>query len=262
MDGDGGEPGVTAEEPAEPDTGDGAAPAVFAPEVAARLRTYVYLLVDPRTGRTFHVGRGKGDRCFRDLATLRASTGESADRVRAVEAAGREVRVDILRHGLSGEEAKLVESVANDALGLTPARAGAGPGQRLAADRLASALARPARFKRSHPVVLLRLTGGEDDPRSQRWRIGRRWADTTDPRAPGWAVAVADDLVRGVYRIDGWDPTGEPSDPATRYALRGEPDPELERRYRGRSVAAYRGTGSQPPVTYVWCGPHWVNRPR
>jgi len=30
----------------------------------------------------------------------------------------------------------------------------------------------------------------------------------------------------------------------------------------GRSVAAYRTSGSQNPVGYVWCGPHWVNRPR
>ena len=240
----------------------GSAGVGFAPEVVARLRAYVYLLVDPRTGRPFRVGRGKGDRCFRDLATLRAGTGDDADRVRAVEASGRKVRIDILRHGLGGVEAKLVEAVANDALGLTPARPGDGGGQRVGADRLASVLARPARFKRSHPVVLLRLAADGDDPRTQRWRIGRRWADPTDLRAPRWAVAVDDDLVRGVYRIDGWDPTGAPTDPATRYTLRGDPDPELEKRYRGRSVAAYRGAGAQPPVTYVWCGPHWVNRPR
>jgi len=252
MDGDGGEP--SGEEAAPPPG--------FAPDVAARLRAYVYLLVDPRTGRPFRVGRGKGDRCFRDLADLRAGTGGDADRVRAIEASGRTVRIDILRHGLGGDEARLVESVANDTLGLAAARTGDAAGRRVAADRLATALARPARFKRSHPVVLLRVDADDDDPRGRPWRIGRRWADPTDPRAPGWAVAVDDDLVRGVYRIDGWDPTGAPSDPATRYVLRGEPDPELEKRYRGRSVADYRGAGAQPPVTYVWCGPHWVNRPR
>jgi len=111
----------------------GSAGVGFAPEVVARLRAYVYLLVDPRTGRPFRVGRGKGDRCFRDLATLRAGTGDDADRVRAVEASGRKVRIDILRHGLGGVEAKLVEAVANDALGLTPARPGDGGGQRVGA---------------------------------------------------------------------------------------------------------------------------------
>ena len=37
----------------------------FPPGVSAKLRSYVYLLVDPRTGRPFYVGRGTNDRCFR-----------------------------------------------------------------------------------------------------------------------------------------------------------------------------------------------------
>ena len=47
--------------------------------------------------------------------------------------------------------------------------------------------------------------------------------------------------------------------PVDRYSFVGTPDPHLGRRYIGRSVAAHLGTGTQSPVTYVWCGPHWVN---
>jgi len=46
-----------------------------------------------------------------------------------------------------------------------------------------------------------------------------------------------------------------------RFSFAGAPDPELEDRYTGKSVAAYQGAGSRSPVTYVWCGPHWVNSP-
>lgn len=36
----------------------------FPPEVADKLKTYVYRLIDPRNGETFYVGKGKGDRVF------------------------------------------------------------------------------------------------------------------------------------------------------------------------------------------------------
>ena len=44
----------------------------FPPGVAAKLAVYVYLLVDPRTGRPFFVGRGRGDRCLRHVEEARA----------------------------------------------------------------------------------------------------------------------------------------------------------------------------------------------
>jgi hypothetical protein len=235
-------------------------PAGFEPDVVVRLRSYVFLLVDPRTGRPFAVGRGKGDKCYRTLAALRNGSGDPqvVDRVRKIEAGGRQVRVDVLRYGLTGEQARLVEAAAADALGL----AGHPDGQRVTADALRSALSRPAKFKRAHQVVLLRLSPSDlGSVARHRWRIGRRWTDVGSPRAPKWAVIVVDDLVRAVCSIDGWEATGDPASPATRYILLGRSDPEMERRYVGRSVAAYRTTGSPSPVTYVWCGPHWVNRP-
>lgn len=269
----------------------------FTPEVAAALRTYVYLLVDPRTGRPFAAGRGKGDRCFRHLAAARArSAGDGAsadedtfpqlDRIREIEAQGRAVRVDVVRYGLSSSEAKLVEAVVRDTAGLPP---GPGGTQRAPAPSLNVALAPRAKFKRSHPVVLLRLgpdrIGQTDDELRHGWRIARRWTDLSSPRSPRWAVVVAEGLVRSVVRLDAWvadegldraaDRAGEEgAEPgrswprsagaarSERFSFRGERDPDLERRYLGRNVEAYLGTRSPSAVTYVWCGPHWVNTPR
>lgn len=33
----------------------------FPPEVTAKLKAYVYRLIDPRNGETFYVGKGVGD---------------------------------------------------------------------------------------------------------------------------------------------------------------------------------------------------------
>lgn len=328
----------------------------FAPGIGEKLRSYVYLLVDPRTGRAFFAGRGRNDRCFQHVQAARTDeAGEPGpvgrggrpfpvlERIREIQSSGRSVRIDILRYGLDADEARLVETVASDALGLrSPSGDGDGgtgrdngagravgakqgkrggepsgarrsvPAQRTEATRLNTLLAKPAKIKRSHRVVLLRLgkslgpgtsDAQVDEAVRSAWKIGRRWTDPESRRSPQLAFAVVDDIVRAVFRIDGWKPsdsgTGRPSgtagpsgksdptsaargvgqaawirpsqlagpgqapatDPPTRWTLTGERDPQLEQRYRGRNVSAYLSSGSQNPVTYVWCGPHWVNSP-
>jgi uncharacterized protein len=248
----------------------------FSEEVAAKLKCYVYLLVDPRTGRAFYAGRGRSNRCFLHLDAARGGptpSGEAEafpvlDRIREVESSGRPVRIDILRHGMTGSEADLVEASVNDALGLPLAPGSSG--QRCSVAEVGSLLAKRAKFKRVHQVVLLRVgaTGADTSYEVARhhWRIGRRWTDLESPRSPRYAVVVAGDMVAGVYRIDGWElsaPTGAgPARTADRFSFIGPPDPEVEERYLGRSVAGYLGHGVTSPVTYVWCGPHWVNDSR
>ena len=242
----------------------------FPPGVAEKLGTYVYLLVDPRTGRPFHVGAGRGNRCFRHVDAARARTDADTsskhaalDRIRDAESDGRPVRIEVLRHGLTPAEADLVVAAVDDALSLGgPTRLG---GQRTPAVELGASLARRAKVKRSHQSVLLRVGGHGTDTSYEAarhgWRIGRRWVDTDSVRSPRYALVVAGDLVDAVYRIDAWEPspaTG-PSGGVERWSFAGRRDPDLEVRYVGSSVAAYLGTGTPSQVTYVWCGPHWVN---
>lgn len=276
--GSGAPEGLPAGKPAPAGAVDDATPG-FGPGVSAKLGTYVYLLVDPRTGRPISVGRGQGDRCFREVRAARSGTDPGAEnalvrRIREIESSGKVVRVDILRYGLSPSEARLVEASAQEALGLS---LGAKlSGQRQAAADLDRALAKRAKFKRIHPVVLLRAGGKGSDTSYEvarhGWRIGRRWTDLGSPRSPRWAVIVAGETVATVYRIEGWEPTplrsrsrhGTSSTAARstyRFSFVGPVDPELQRRYAGRSVAGYLGAGSQSPVSYVWCGPHWVDAP-
>jgi hypothetical protein len=250
----------------------------FPPGVADKLSVYVYLLVDPRTGRPFFVGRGRGDRCFRHVEAARALTetapGDTTgagpkfpglDRIREAESDGRPVRIEILRHGLTLPEAELVVAAVDDALGLgLDTRLGS---QRSPAVDLGAALAKRAKIKRSHRVVLLRVGPHGSDTAYEAarhgWRIGRRWVDTDSDRSPAWAVLVSGDLVHSVYRIEGWkaSPTADAAGGRTaeRWSFTGTRDEALEARYTGRSVGAYLGAGTPSQVTYVWCGPHWVN---
>jgi hypothetical protein len=99
----------------------------FPPEVAEKLRYYVYRLIDPRDGETFYVGKGKGDRVFAHArAEQRLLDGDETDnklqRIRNIRLAGLEVGHVIHRHGMEEEIASVVEAALIDAYpGLTNA---------------------------------------------------------------------------------------------------------------------------------------------
>ncbi len=101
----------------------------FSPEVIAKLKTYVYRLLDPRNGETFYVGKGKGNRVF---AHIRAEidTGDPNDklkRIHEIRAASFDVAHVIHRHGLDDKTAFEVEAALIDAYpGLTNAVNGSG----------------------------------------------------------------------------------------------------------------------------------------
>jgi len=70
---------------------------------------YVYLLRDPRTGETFWIGKGRGDRAFQHKAAAAASVDHpelqsaQAARINEIAGAGGRVSVDVLRQGIRSE---------------------------------------------------------------------------------------------------------------------------------------------------------------
>ena len=108
----------------------------FSKEVSDKLQYYVYRLVDPRTGLTFYVGKGKGNRVFNHAAgAIRFSkTPDSEDELTAkikqiqdIIDSNLEVITIIHRHGMDEETALEVEGALIDAYpGLTNIQNGHG----------------------------------------------------------------------------------------------------------------------------------------
>src|ERR1700749_3294189 len=96
----------------------------FPSEVAQKLKTYVYRLIDPRNGETFYIGKGHGDCVFAHVRGELPPDSDGLDaklkRIWAIHAAGFKVAHVIHRHGMDDKTAIEVEAALIDAYpGLT-----------------------------------------------------------------------------------------------------------------------------------------------
>ena len=190
------------------------------------------------------------------------------EQIREIESGGRTVRIDILRYGMSPTEASTVEAAVHDALGLPAEVEAREPTP--AGRRPQPALAKPAKFKPAHQVVLLRIGGTGSDwayavgpprlahrPALDRPRLdagaavgghgggrpgGRRLPDPAMGARPGHG------------RPDRAGP-GRRSGPASGTPSSDGPIPSW-RNAIGEECVRLAGGFASSPVTYVGCGPH------
>jgi hypothetical protein len=239
------------------------------PEVAHRLGYYVYLYVDPRNGRPFYVGKGRGKRILVHLSAV----GESR-KIRTItelNELGLEPRLDVLAHGLPDEMTALrIEAAAIDLLGLDDLTnevrgwRSIQMGRMSLSDLMIYYAAKAVVV--TAPTLLIRINklyrhGMSDvalyEATRGVWRVGSR------REGARYAFAVFEGVVREVYVIETWHPAattvystrdrGEMSTKA-RWEFIGRIAPaRVRNRYFGRSVAAYFKRGQRHPVVYVNC---------
>jgi hypothetical protein len=99
---------------------------VFDEAAIKGLQAYVYALVDPRNNKIFYVGKGSGNRVFEHVRNAIANYRDDevdengmslkVKTIRQIIAKGQEVRMYILKHGMTEGEAFMVESVLIDLL--------------------------------------------------------------------------------------------------------------------------------------------------
>lgn len=90
----------------------------FRQRIKEALGYYVYALVDPRDGKIFYIGKGKGNRVFQhaEAALVDNTFDLKLDTIRSIISEGKEVAHYIIRHNLEEDEAYLVESTLIDML--------------------------------------------------------------------------------------------------------------------------------------------------
>jgi hypothetical protein len=246
---------------------------MFSERARKQLKFYVYLYIDPRDGEVFYVGKGTGNRCFHHLKDVRES--DKAARIADIRKARFEPCIEVLKYGLTEQQALLVEATAIDLLevdNLANGVRGHGcrVGSRAGVDQLMATLsASPIQIDPQHAAVLINITKSH--------RYGMTPAELYDVTRSAWVVSLANaeraeyamaiyrGVVREVYRIAAWLPDGSTLrvddvdrkrdiEPERRYEFVGAiAEDDVRRRYVDRNVAAYFPRGAANPIKYVNC---------
>ncbi len=240
--------------------------------LAKALGHYVYLLIAPLDGSVFYVGKGIDDRC---LQHDDSEDGElKAAKIAEIKAAGRELQIDIIRHGLqTKEEAFLVEAALIDAYGLanlTNKVAGHGA-EEFGRASLGALAARymPEEAEIRHKVVFVKLAQtyreGISDQELYEAARGVWNLSPETARDYRYVLALWEGFVIEVYHVDRWQPANpahypsrnlQPTDfiPGSGYLcteFEGAVAPaEIRRQYLGKSVRSHFAAGGQVTCQY------------
>lgn len=188
----------------------------FSEEIKKRLKWYVYRLIDPRSGFTFYVGKGKDDRVFQHAkGLLPEDDGDDAetpslkhDTIRAIMRAGLSVQYLIHRHGIETSDiAYQVEAALIDAYpGLTNLAGGHGSsiqGCRSVEQIVAAYGAAP--LIAAEPLILI-FVGKTYDERGGPYEAVRGVWKMSLAKAEAHRLVLAYDgaIVIGAYRPKRW----------------------------------------------------------
>ena len=187
----------------------------FSSGVSERLDHYVYLLIDPRNGQTFYVGRGQKNRIFAHIDEELRVDGEEneittkLETIREIRRAGLEPTHVIHRHGLNEDTAKEVEAALID---YTPGLTNIAPGS--GSDRgPANAVELERRYARQTIAPdpdhkLLYIKTGKDAIKAKgslyeavrrSWRLKVENAEQAD-----YVIAVVEQVCQGVFKPTRW----------------------------------------------------------
>lgn len=236
----------------------------FPASVAERIGYYVYTLADPRSGKVFYVGKGTGNRVFTHAneAIEKPDASDKLEQLRQLHAWGQDVRYEIIRHGMTEEQAYEVESALIDFIGLpklTNSVAGYDMetrGRMTVPEIIAAYRAEPIII--TEPVLLIIVNRlFERHISSERlYEITRgNWVLGERRNQAKYAFSVFRGIVREVYRIKGWFPVQARNlrqKRQSRWRFEGEIELGL-RHYVGGSVVAYLKPGTRSPTKYVNC---------
>jgi len=90
----------------------------FSTKTIEELKSYVYVLIDPRDNKIFYVGKGTCNRVFQHAkdALETYNDNDKLETIRNIISNGKEVKHYIIRHGLEDKEAFIAESILIDFL--------------------------------------------------------------------------------------------------------------------------------------------------
>ena len=237
---------------------------IISNEVEKTLEYYVYAYYDPRDGKLFYIGKGKENRLFAHLHDQ--SENAKSRRIAEIYESGKEPIIEVLRYGLTDNEAGLVEAACIDLVGLKNLTNQVAGHHHSSFGRINSkeliAMLQAESVEITHKVILLkisRLYRSAMTPFELYEATRGIWKASGQRRNHvQFAFALFQGIVKEVYEIEHWDTAG--TTPYTtrpdiaehnlegRWEFKGHPAPqEIRERYIGKRV----DEPSQNPIRYV-----------
>ena len=240
----------------------------FPSDVVAKLKSYVYRLIDPRNGETFYVGKGKGNRVFSHIRAEEGLEGDEVDnrlkRIREIRLAGFDVSHVIHRHGMDEPTAFEVEAALIDAYpGLTNLVVGTGGndyGAMHAEEIIRRYSAELAVFRHKALLISINRSATERslyDATRYAWKIKISKANEAEV-----ILATMQGLIVGAFVADDWLEATAANFPGRaegngvpgRFGFVGREAPDdIKKLYIGKRVPdSYRKRGAANPIKYSW----------
>lgn len=234
----------------------------FTPGVHDALRSYVYLLVDPRDSSCFYVGKGTGDRCFNHIKNPNGED-DKASRIREIQDQGFSVDIYIARHGIDDQLSKQIEAVLIDIFNniehsflkvrsklLTNKQGGEDSSEQglASVEEIQEHYAPPAEIQ--HSVIAVKIdraiSEGKDIYEAARkaWKLSLGRAKQTS-----YLLAVHRGIIEGIFEGE-WKPSNEGSG---RIEFEGKPAcQEVQDHYLGKRLPETCNLkGAQNPARYI-----------
>lgn len=239
----------------------------FPPKVREQLKWYVYLYLDPRTGVPFYVGKGKDNRVFAHMGDTKDT--EKVRVISDLKKLGLKPVLELLKYGMTEEQALLVESTAIDLVALSKLTNeyhghGCNCGSRASVQEISMLLAgKVARIV--EPSLLINVTGYRSvmspqevyDQTRSAWKVGAKRHKVE------LVFCVHDRVIREVYRPTAWllggstkrvgDDDGSRAIEKGRYEFVGRiAETLIRKRYVGRRISDTDfDPKSQNPIRYL-----------
>lgn len=245
----------------------------FDDRIKEQLQYYVYRLTNPITGKTFYIGKGKDDRIFAHISeTLKKSKDELEDdlklqEIKSIKDSGKHVILEIIRHGLTQEEAFEVEAALIDAFDLRELKNKIRGKDTfrgiMTVDEIVEQYSAEEIESIKEKVILININSLYKKEMSEAevyeavrssWILGKK-KDKAQ-----LVFAVYRGIVKQVYKIveNSWKCESEQQiidkngkiRTKRRFSFKGIPLDDND--YKGKSVKSYWRKGSQNPIKYSW----------
>jgi len=234
----------------------------FSQAAKESLKSYVYLLIDPRNDEVFYVGKGNSNRCYEHIneALILNKNSEKCDLIRQIQNSNNNVIIKILRHGLNDDEAFLVESVCIDLLkgNLTNLVSGHDSGSlgimaTLEIEQLYN-LKILEEKDLVHKVIFININNLYE---KNKCNINDLYEATrsswcVDPKRASKAqfiIATYKGISRAIFQLEKWVPAKENG----RHEFLGKVAPkDIQDLYNNRSLARFIKVGAQNPIKYSY----------